>query len=311
MKLPLCHPPRKEIIVEMRFPPEELTEMTDSDIKISKRQSIDATVVTISTLDMSSSSDAASGVRFDLESTVYIPITALADMTDDERRDAWYTKENYDIIMGANNITAKLMRIGRENPEAFGHCFRGLENRLPECRKDRDDRTRNASRVVFDEQKQQRETGMYDPKSLAKLYRLSTLSSLEIALTRAELDAQVASIYQEEHASSTPPPQPPQSRQHSRQSLSKTTKRESTPSLHTNSPSKDVLKLKVAIQEEDEVSVLSDEVTNSNPDIMYATEGRGLVRRLRHFIQKTQHVSSGSSKASSVSGSSCRQRSRR
>lgn len=296
----------KDIVVEVRFPSDNGSDLKKDHSRpsevISKRASLDPTVQTLDSssctdlFSVSESETTTGVVRFDLEDTIYIPIPAIDDMSDDERRAIWFTRENYDVIMGANNIAVKLMRIGRENPEAFGHCFRGLEYRLSECRKDREERTRNAFQAVLDEQKRQIETGEVDSKHIAKMYRLATLSSLEIAMLRAESDAQAAASYQLEHASSTPPPSS------QRQPSTSSTKALTTPPVRATTTSTTKPVKSSAIPEDDTVSLLSD----ASADVTCSSEGQGLVNRLRCLVQKQRH-SSGNSRSSSTRGQARRQ----
>ena len=304
----------KEIVVEVRFPSKDHGSDLKNDDRhsrdiLSKRASLDPTVQTLDSssctdlFSVSESETISTGVRFALEDTVYIPIQALDDMDEDERRAIWFTQENYNVIMGANNITVKLMRIGRDNPEAFGHCFRGLEYRLAENRKDREERTRNAFQAVLEEQQRQRETGVevIDPKPIAKMYRLATLASLEIAMLRGESDAQAAASYQLEHASSTPPPRSQQQAPTSSAQVSSGSTVVSPVAKTDSTTAKPIL-------EDDTVSVLSDESSTTTADMRSVSEGQGsLVHRLRYLVQK-QRRSSGNSKSSSIKSHSRRQR---
>jgi len=74
------------------------------------------------------------GVRFDLHNTTVRTIEDRASMTKEERQASWYNRESYGVISRSIDITMQLMMIGRENPEQYGLCYRGLESRLPENR---------------------------------------------------------------------------------------------------------------------------------------------------------------------------------
>ena len=203
-------------------------------------------------------------VRFDLENTVVIPVEAITDVPDFVRRAAWHDRASYDIIMGSNHLTAKLMRIGRENPEAYGHCFRGLEHRLTEVRRERDQNTQTACRAVFQEQKRQREEGTADPERLAFVYQECVKSSINNAVTLAESDMKDAAAYQTEYACQTPP---------------------SSPGVATSATEDTAFCDISALDDDDNVSVLSDEASVGEFS-RYASEGRGLLKRFQTFLQQ-------------------------
>lgn len=231
------------------------------------------------------------GVRFALDKTVRIPIEHCSELSIQEKRAVWYNQDAYDVINGSNNITAKLLKIGRKNPETYGYCYRGLEHRLPGARKDRDDRTKASIQMVLEQQ------AAAAPASVIKReYRYTTLSSLEMALNYAQQDEEAAKAYQEEYACTTPPP-------------SKT-----TPS-HQDDPacggagagschmpinqneqgdeSEAHFEVAAIPQDDDDISILSDMSDDDLKDDgiqfdSFETEGKGLIARLKRRMRMKQ-----------------------
>lgn len=299
--------PRNEVLVDMMYD----APLKQGSVGSNYTKQLSRGDDTLSTTDWSGSSftDSLSlsfpndsTVRFDLDRNVYIPIKAIEDLKDYERRAAWYDRDSYNIMTGANNLTVKLMKIGRENPESFGHCYRGLEHRTADMRQQREDNMKRAYQTVFDEQSRQQEQNgvIVDPRTIAKAYRLCTFSSLESAIALAESDAQDAAAYHKEYASHIPPVAPKQ------ESVHPTPQEEQTPTLASLSEgAASSFDIKVADLDDDNVSVLSDE-EGSNDFTLYASEGLGLVKRFKSFVQKRRSSieSRGSSSKSSVSSSS-------
>jgi hypothetical protein len=309
-------PPRNEVI--MYDVPLKLATGTKGDSS-SRQWSRDD--ITLSTMDSSCRSaesatsssfiltdDSSSGVRFDLASTICITVKAIDDLKDYERRAAWYDRDGYNVIAGANTLTAKLMKIGRENPESFGHCYRGLEHRMTEVRQRRDESITRACQAVFEEQS--RQVLKTTSRNMAKAYRLSTLTCLERALALAESDAQAAAAYQKEYASHTPPPS---------RRLSTTPEGVTlalSPEETTTSSSFDINSITPRehdADDDDSLSLLSDE--DSNEFAPFASEGPGLlVKRFKAYVQKrrssVESRSTNSSKSSISSSSRSSRRSR-
>jgi hypothetical protein len=77
----------------------------------------------------------------------------------------WYGKADYDIIKARKNLTIKVMKMGWQNPELFGHLYQCLENKQAAMK------WRNSTRnpliqSVFEEQKWQIHQNKRNPELL-------------------------------------------------------------------------------------------------------------------------------------------------
>jgi hypothetical protein len=235
-----------------------------------RRHSV-ASTVSSSSVDDSSLYVTEGRVRFDVRHNVVIPMRHNAEIASDERLAVWHNQESFDIINGANNIAVQLMQIGRENPEDFGHCYRGLENRLPANRKLRDGRIDAARDAVLQEQARQRSKGVFNASSLRTVYRKATICSIEIAMEAAELDAQSAAVYQKERSLSSPP-----------KNFIVTSQPASGMKCHDE---ESVFDFTVLRTDDDSVSILSsdeDSVDNQK-------EGKGMMDRFKKFVNDTRN----------------------
>jgi len=212
-------------------------------------------------------------VRFDLRNTTVVPIESRVSMANDERQAYWYSQEAYRILNGSNSVTKQLMMIGRENPEKYGHCYRGLERCLPETKKIVDDELALATHAVLMEQSRQRQSGISNPSSLRNIYHEAAGSSIDRALAAAKQDAEAAATYQQEYA-------PPSS---SRALIS------SRPYPTTYGMDPDYW-----ANDDDEASVLSTDSTEDNnydnggsKTITPLKKSKGMMKRLKKFIGKT------------------------
>ena len=255
-------------VIELKLPNEKVERITSTK---ARRDSV-ASTVDGSSVDDSSVGFTEGRVRFDLRNNVVIPMRHNADIPDDERQAVWYSRESFDVINGANNIAIQLMQIGRENPEAFGHCYRGLENRLPGNRKLRDGRIDTAHDAVLQEQARQRSKRVLNASSLRTIYRKTTVQSLEIAMEAAEMDAQCAAAYQKEHSFS---------------SLPKHFAPASRTAMHMKCEDADPLfDVTVLRADDDNVSVLSDDQEES---AVYQKESKGMMDRFKKFVKDSKH----------------------
>lgn len=174
-------------------------------------------------------------VQFNLQGTEEILVERIVDFTPEERASKWYTSEDYGVLWSQNSLTAKLMIIGRQNPEQLGYCYRGLEHYEP-MQQRRDRATRRACKAVLEEQARQRnEMGRGDPELLATVYKGYTLVAIGTACRAARKDASDARVY---HLEPTAPPE-------RRQSISST--------------SDPLRKYSVVVGGQDEISVLSEQ----------------------------------------------------
>jgi hypothetical protein len=229
---------------------------------------------TLSSADVTSISDSCSfsgmgRVRFDLDNI--FQVRKLGGMSSEERRAVWHNQDSFNIINGANNITVQLMMIGRENPEQFGHCFRGLENRLPASRKLFDERINLATNAVLREQEQQRSEGISNPSCLRRVYRKHTLASIEIAMGAAEVDAHEAAAYQKEYASPTP-------------LNSTSTNRYATAVAWVDEENASINIVKVRATDDDDVSILSNDC-DCKGFLTHQTESKGMMYRIKQFAK--------------------------
>jgi len=218
------------------------------------------------------------GVRFDLKNTTIIPIKGVVSTADEERNATWYSREAYAAIRGTNNITVQLlvlMMIGRKNPEKFGHCYRGLEQRLPETKMTIEDELTASTRAVFSEQSRQRGRGICNPSSLRTAYRKVTRFSTDRALAAAQEDAEAAAAYQQEYASS-------------RILFAPSTT--SQPAMRYNVEKCEDLDSPVNDDDASVLSIDSAESNDNNDDKVFTTahpvKSKGMMKRLKKFVGK-------------------------
>jgi hypothetical protein len=146
-------------------------------------------------------SPSPSFVRFNLDDVVVHPVERLIDMPQVDVDAKWYDRGDYDIIKAQNNLSLKLMQVGRQNPEESGHCYRGLEYRQQAIKKRRRIHRQRVLHAVMHEQQRQRETEIQNSELLATVYQGYVNMCEEAASTRGTLDAEAASvIFQEPSA---------------------------------------------------------------------------------------------------------------
>jgi hypothetical protein len=139
-----------------------------------------------------------STIRFDLENIAVHPVERIDEVSQAERDMKWYGKADYDIIKARNNLTVKVMKVGRQNPELFGHCYRGLEHRQAVMQR-RKDSTRNPLfRSIFEEQKRQILQNKRNPELLAAVSDGYSKMSVNTALKLAKDDAEAAAEFLQE-----------------------------------------------------------------------------------------------------------------
>jgi hypothetical protein len=137
----------------------------------------------------------SSTIRFDLDNISVHPVERIDEISQAEKDMKWYGKADYDIIKARNNLTVKVMKVGRQNPELFGHCYRGLEDRQAVMKRRRGS-TRNRS--VLKEQKRQILQDKRNPELLAALSNGYSKVSVDTALKLAKVDAEAAAEFLQE-----------------------------------------------------------------------------------------------------------------
>jgi hypothetical protein len=120
-------------------------------------------------------------VHFDLAVTTEHSIPRWQDLTKEERSALWYSRSEFAEIREEIDSTLKLLAAGLTDPERVGFCFRGIEYKTPELRKQRASNVINSLKVVFAAQKylQQRKTESWSPSDkcdtlIARKYRSCT-----------------------------------------------------------------------------------------------------------------------------------------
>lgn len=230
------------------------TEMSSSEVAKLSKSTNEGTVATeeMTSADDSFTCNTKSGtvVRFALDKTTEILVETIDDMTKLEQAAKWYSRGEYDIIRAQNSLTVKLMKIGRENPENFGHCYRGLEYRRKDIKKRRDVNMSRAFSAVFDEQQRQRDEDCVCSEMLATVYEGYTMLSVDSALRAARKDAAEAAAYQEESVALVTDSKPPVEQ--------------------------------FDVTDDDDVSVLSDGVA----DLSLGSDEKSIVKRFKSFVQK-------------------------
>jgi hypothetical protein len=100
----------------------------------------------------------AIAVHFDLTITTEHSIpTRWQDLTKEETSALWYSKTEFSEIREEIDSTLKLLAAGLTDPERVGFCFRGIEYKTPELRKQRVSNVTNSLWVVIAAQKYLRE----------------------------------------------------------------------------------------------------------------------------------------------------------
>jgi hypothetical protein len=98
---------------------------------------------------------------------------ALDDYSDEEYRNSWYLDEEYHTItQECFKILMKMTRGKRINKKKY--CTRGLERMTPEVQVEKDVLRRKAFLAVQEEQSRQKRQGIYNPETIAALYRKAT-----------------------------------------------------------------------------------------------------------------------------------------
>ena len=144
-------------------------------------------------------------VSFDMAATSVCYVQSVKDMSRDDVNATWYRKDDLTVIRDQNNLTAKLMKIGRENPEQFGYCYRGLEYRQNAKSYRRNAVMMTSIGSVLTEQERLRsekadanQDGRDQMALLAAAYEGYSKSCLERARLIGNLDQQKARIIHEE-----------------------------------------------------------------------------------------------------------------
>jgi hypothetical protein len=132
-------------------------------------------------------------VRFDLDST---QIHSVDNDGDDHQAGSssrlWYDWEDYEIMKEQNDLAVRMMLSDQNDPEAFGHCYRGLECRRQSVMNQRDDNTYRALKAVLTEQKRQERSKIEASELLATVYEGYAQICRVDALQRGRSDARVA-----------------------------------------------------------------------------------------------------------------------
>jgi hypothetical protein len=98
---------------------------------------------------------------------------ALDDYSDEEYGNSWYFEEEYHTIsQECFKIIMKMARGKRINRKKYS--TRGLERMTPEIQDEKDARRREAYLAVQEEQSRQKRQGIYNPETIAALYRKVT-----------------------------------------------------------------------------------------------------------------------------------------
>jgi hypothetical protein len=103
--------------------------------------------------------------------------TRWQDLTKKEKSALWYSKSEFSEIREEVDSTLKLLAAGLTDPERVGFCYRGIEYKTPELRKERTSNVVDSLELVFAAQKylRQRKTpsDSYDTL-IARKYRSCT-----------------------------------------------------------------------------------------------------------------------------------------
>jgi hypothetical protein len=98
---------------------------------------------------------------------------ALDDYSDEEYGNSWYLEEEYQTIaQECFKIIMKMTRGKRINKRKY--CTRGLERMTPDVQDEKDVLRRGAFLAVQEEQSRQKRQGIYNPETIAALYRSAT-----------------------------------------------------------------------------------------------------------------------------------------
>eukprot|EP00934_Nitzschia_sp_Nitz4_P005486 Nitzschia sp. Nitz4//scaffold26_size159584//129659//130264//NITZ4_002514-RA/size159584-processed-gene-0.209-mRNA-1//1//CDS//3329545151//5476//frame0 len=185
-KYPASPKPKEKVLVDDTE--RSLTPSPCCRASVSKKLS-SVTLATAATEALSIYSESSfdedqTGVRFSLEQSFTCLIEPAKELPEIERDAIWYNKQEFEAIKGDNNLSEKLMQIGRENPENFGHCYRGLERRQAGGQRRRSSITL-AIEAVLEEQRRQGDESAFDPELLAEVYQGYT----HVAVDKARLMA--------------------------------------------------------------------------------------------------------------------------
>lgn len=122
-------------------------------------------------------------VTFQLDNVQTHLIPCLEDLDEEEKRDTWYTHDDFKLIKLENSKTLKSVekKSRKWNKE---HCYRGLDrrNELESKRRTRD--IKKSIHLTLKEQQRQGEEKVHDPALLATVYRaLAVLYTIEARRT--------------------------------------------------------------------------------------------------------------------------------
>lgn len=134
-------------------------------------------------------------VTFQLDNVQTHLIPCLEDLDEEEKRETWYTNDDFKLIKLENSKTLKSVekRNRKWNKE---HCYRGLDRRndLESKRRSRD--IKKSIYLTLKEQKRQREEKVQDPDLLATVYRaLAILYTIEARRTGKMDEVAATEVY--------------------------------------------------------------------------------------------------------------------
>jgi hypothetical protein len=169
-----------------------------SSVSLREREDATPTNDLATSMNENSAIASSSTIRFDLDNIAVHPVERIDDVSQAERDMRWYGKADYDIIKARNNLTVKVMKVGRHNPELFGHCYRGLEHRQAVIKRRRDSTRNPLFRSILEEQKRQILQNNRNPELLAALSNGYSRMSVDTALKLAMVDAVAAAEFLQE-----------------------------------------------------------------------------------------------------------------
>jgi hypothetical protein len=135
-------------------------------------------------------------VSFARDVQVVGEIPSRSDLSVEQFRDVWYTKDDFKTMKTA--FVPTLKKMAKSLPLAEDEEPRGLEHKTPRGSKSRTDNRYQAMDLVLDEQERQWSQDRKDPEYMAKLYRQSSAHCQMNAYLVAQKDAeQVQQLWDE------------------------------------------------------------------------------------------------------------------
>lgn len=110
-------------------------------------------------------------VRFSRDATQEHTIGQCQNLSVQEINERWYNQEEYEEIRQENHSTVKLLRNGLTDPERVGLCYRGLEHKTMERRRQRSINViQSLDSVLLEQKRIQLKGSKPDPRAIANSY---------------------------------------------------------------------------------------------------------------------------------------------